>query len=149
MNTQLVEYIQTSTGFQKNTIESVLNSFVQYVKLQLTQKFSVNLSKFGTFSVRFLDEREGRNPKTGEALTIPGKWKPRFKFSPDFIVQPDPVAEFEVKEPKIWQIQIDNKPIEVPENKLKDYSVTKNTAVWSGETGWKLAKDIPELEYLF
>lgn len=149
MNAQLIEYIQTSTGLQKNTVESVLSAFVKYIQISLTQKFSVNLLKFGTFSVRFLDEREGRNPKTGESLTIPGKWKPKFKFSSDFVVHPDPVAEFEAKDPKIWQIQIDGKPIEVPENKLLSYSVTKNTPVWSQETGWELAKNISELEYLF
>jgi len=102
MNAQLIEYIQTSTGLQKNTVESVLSAFVKYIQISLTQKFSVNLLKFGTFSVRFLDEREGRNPKTGENITISAKWKPRFKFSADFVVNPDPVAEFEAKEPKIW-----------------------------------------------
>ncbi|MDB9452020.1 HU family DNA-binding protein [Dolichospermum circinale] len=144
MNAQLIEYIQTSTGLQKNTVESVLSAFVKYIQISLTQKFSVNLLKFGTFSVRFLDEREGRNPKTGENITISAKWKPRFKFSADFVVNPDPVAEFEAKEPKIWQIQIDGIAVEVPEFKLHSYSVTKNTPVWSEETGWELAKNIPD-----
>ncbi|QEI41064.1 DNA-binding protein HU-beta [Dolichospermum sp. UHCC 0315A] len=96
MNAQLIEYIQTSTGLQKNTVESVLSAFVKYIQISLTQKFSVNLLKFGTFSVRFLDEREGRNPKTGENITISAKWKPRSHIPHPKMLQRE-ITEMKIK----------------------------------------------------
>jgi DNA-binding protein HU-beta len=40
---------------------------------------SVTLVGFGTFSVSDRAARTGRNPRTGEAITIPASKSPKFK----------------------------------------------------------------------
>ena len=39
----------------------------------------IQLAGFGLFDVRYAPEHQGRNPKTGEALTIPASCYPVFK----------------------------------------------------------------------
>jgi DNA-binding protein HU-beta len=36
----------------------------------------------GKFSLTYREEREGRNPKTGEAVQIAASWAPKFKAAP-------------------------------------------------------------------
>lgn len=39
----------------------------------------VELRGFGAFSVRYRDQRVGRNPRTGESVNVEGKYVPFFK----------------------------------------------------------------------
>ena len=39
----------------------------------------IEIRGFGSFSLRFRKPREGRNPKTGEKVTLLGKYVPHFK----------------------------------------------------------------------
>lgn len=39
----------------------------------------VQLANFGQFSVRFVPEHTGRNPKTGEVLQVPANYYPMFR----------------------------------------------------------------------
>ena len=48
------------------------------VHLRLKAGDKVQLVGFGTFEVKALAERTGRNPKTGEAMTIAASKKPAF-----------------------------------------------------------------------
>ncbi len=41
----------------------------------------VNITGFGTFSLRYRSERQGRNPATGETITIPAKKYAHFSAS--------------------------------------------------------------------
>ncbi|MFO7877074.1 MAG: HU family DNA-binding protein [Desulfovermiculus sp.] len=60
----------------KEIVDVVLKSIID--GLQLGTK--VTIKDFGTFSVKEYAERKGRNPQTGEEITIPaGK---RIKFKP-------------------------------------------------------------------
>ncbi|MBN2254743.1 MAG: HU family DNA-binding protein, partial [Deltaproteobacteria bacterium] len=42
------------------------------------KKDSVTITGFGTFKVSKREARTGRNPQTGEAISIEGKYVPRF-----------------------------------------------------------------------
>lgn len=59
----------------ENAVNAVLNS----IKDELAKGGEVNLMGFGSFSVKTQKARTGRNPKTGEKLTIPAKKAPSFK----------------------------------------------------------------------
>lgn len=51
---------------------------------------------------------------------------------------------------RIWHISLGANQVEpVAEDQLVAKGVTVNTPVWSQETGWKRAGEIPELKYLF
>jgi integration host factor subunit beta len=152
MNPNLIQYIQSSTGFQENTIKLVLESFKTYVHLQLAQKFLLPLKDFGLFSVKFVKPRKGRNPRTGEEIDIPGKYKPTFKFTGGFSVPDQPLENVPntlKQATKEWLVKIGNETKAIAENLLLDYSISKNTPIWTETNGWVLAGEIQELEYLF
>lgn len=76
---QLSEKIAVAADISKASAERALNAFLDAVGDELSQGGSVSLVGFGTFSVSARAERTGRNPKTGEALTIHAKKVPSFK----------------------------------------------------------------------
>lgn len=39
----------------------------------------VEIRGFGSFSLNYRPPRTGRNPKTGEVVSVPAKWTPHFK----------------------------------------------------------------------
>ena len=56
-------------------VEAVISSITKALK----KGDSVTLVGFGTFKVRKRAARTGRNPKTGDAVALPGKHVPHFK----------------------------------------------------------------------
>ena len=60
--------------------EKAFNSMIEGIKASLKKGKRVTFSGFGSFEVRARKARKGRNPKTGDAITIPKK--KRIKFNP-------------------------------------------------------------------
>lgn len=79
--TELVEKVVASTGLSKTQADAALNAFVEAVTDALKTGDKVSLKGFGTFEVRTREERVGRNPRTGESMTIPASQVPAFKAS--------------------------------------------------------------------
>lgn len=77
--TDLIKAIAEETNIKKNDINSILESFTNVVTDELKNGRKVQLVGFGTFEVRSRPEREGRNPQTGEAMTIEAYNVPKFK----------------------------------------------------------------------
>ena len=50
--------------------EQVISSFTKGLEAALAKGESVSLVGFGNFEVKHRPERQGRNPSTGEAMTI-------------------------------------------------------------------------------
>lgn len=50
---------------------------------------------------------------------------------------------------KNWFANINGTTVEIPEKELINRGIDANTPLWSQETGWKLAKDIESISYLF
>ena len=76
---ELVNAMATETGLTKKDVESVLNSFVNVVSNELSNKVKVQLVGFGTFETRERAARTGRNPQTGEDIKIAAATAPAFK----------------------------------------------------------------------
>ena len=57
-------------GFDESSALHLVESFFKEIKLSLEQGHHVRLSGFGNFMLRDKKERPGRNPKTGEGVTI-------------------------------------------------------------------------------
>jgi DNA-binding protein HU-beta len=55
-------------------VECLLNS----ITASLKKRVEVRLVGFGTFGVAKRKASEGRNPRTGETVKIPAKWRPKF-----------------------------------------------------------------------
>jgi DNA-binding protein HU-beta len=67
----LVTQIANKTGQKKIDIEQTYDAFLDVVRESLAQGQDVRLSGVGTLKVKQVAERTGRNPRTGEALTVP------------------------------------------------------------------------------
>lgn len=76
---ELITAINGQTNLSKKDVEAVLKSFVDVVSNELKKGEKVQLVGFGTFEVSERPEREGRNPRTGETMTIEASKSPKFK----------------------------------------------------------------------
>ena len=60
-------------------VEQVVDVFFDEIAGRLANGGRVELRGFGAFSTRQRDARKGRNPRTGETVSVPGKRVPYFK----------------------------------------------------------------------
>ena len=77
--TELVAAIAEKAEISKKDSEKVLKAFVDVVTEELVKGEKVQLVGFGTFEVSERAAREGRNPLTGETMTIAASKAPKFK----------------------------------------------------------------------
>ena len=77
--TELVAAMAKETNLSKKDVEAVLKSFTAVVADELKKGGKIQLVGFGTFEVSERAAREGRNPQTGETMTIAASKAPKFK----------------------------------------------------------------------
>lgn len=77
--TELISAMSENANMTKVDAEKALKAFIDTVTEELKNGGKVQLVGFGTFEVAERAERQGRNPKTGEAITIPASKSPKFK----------------------------------------------------------------------
>jgi integration host factor subunit beta len=66
-------------GLKPDEIEKVVTIFFDEIAARLSKGGRVELRGFGAFSTRERDARKGRNPRTGDTVSVPGKRVPYFK----------------------------------------------------------------------
>jgi DNA-binding protein HU-beta len=76
---ELVGAVASKSEISKKDVEKVINAFTNIVADALVDGDKVQLVGFGTFEVVERAERQGRNPATGEAITIAASKSPKFK----------------------------------------------------------------------
>jgi len=76
---QLIEAVSEKTGLGKTEVEAAVDSILGTIITALSSNDRVDLRGFGSFVVKEKKERQGRNPRTGEAITIPAKRDVGFK----------------------------------------------------------------------
>lgn len=76
---ELIDAIADSAGLTKADAGKALDGVIEAVTGALKAGDSVSLVGFGTFSVKERAERKGRNPQTGEEITIQAAKIPSFK----------------------------------------------------------------------
>ncbi|MCB2075890.1 MAG: integration host factor subunit beta [Novosphingobium sp.] len=64
-------------------VERAVDTFFDEIAERLTEGGRVELRGFGAFSTRYRHARRGRNPRTGEAVSVPDKRVPYFKPGKD------------------------------------------------------------------
>ena len=77
--TELVAAMADAAGLSKKDAEKALKAFTDVVAEELKKDGKVQLVGFGTFEVSKRAAREGRNPQTGETMTIAACKAPKFK----------------------------------------------------------------------
>ena len=76
--TQLIDVVATKTGLKKKDAEAAVNAVNEAIVEALKAGDKVQVIGFGTYEVKERAAREGRNPKTGETITIAASKAPAF-----------------------------------------------------------------------
>ncbi|GHD47774.1 transcriptional regulator [Thalassobaculum fulvum] len=76
---ELVAAVADSTGLSKADSGKAVDAVFDVITGQLKKGGEVRLVGFGTFSVASRAASEGRNPRTGEKISIPASKQPKFK----------------------------------------------------------------------
>ena len=70
-----------SDEFSYDDIEKSVNSIIGLITKSLVKNHRVEIRNFGTFSIRYREERLSRNPKTGTSVIVEAKYHPYFRAS--------------------------------------------------------------------
>lgn len=81
---EMAEKLAEKINIKKQQAEEIINIFTNSIIDALAQGDKVEIRGFGSFRVRHRAAKEGRNPKTGEKVSVPAKKVPFFKTGKDF-----------------------------------------------------------------
>ena len=76
---EMAERLFEELGLNKREAKELVEMFFEEVRAALENGRQVKLSGFGNFNLRDKKERPGRNPKTGDAVSLTEKYVPHFK----------------------------------------------------------------------
>lgn len=67
------------THLAHKDVELAVRLIIDEISDALMREQRVEIRGFGSFSLHYRPERVGRNPKTGDPVSIPAKYVPHFK----------------------------------------------------------------------
>ena len=70
-----------SSNLTKVQVAHVVDTILDSIKSALMKGERVEIRDFGNFAVRSRNARKARNPRTGEAISVPAMKVPKFKAS--------------------------------------------------------------------
>ncbi|MCO7223823.1 integration host factor subunit beta [Pleionea sp. CnH1-48] len=77
---ELIERLASrQTQLSAKDVELVVKSLLEHMAQALARGERIEIRGFGSFSLHFRAPRVGRNPKTGDAVELAGKYVPHFK----------------------------------------------------------------------
>ena len=76
---ELIDKVAEKTDLTKKDAAGAVNAVLETIEEALKNGDGIALPGFGTFSVKERSERKGRNPQTGEEITIPAGKSAKFK----------------------------------------------------------------------
>jgi integration host factor subunit beta len=80
IKSELVQAIATrNPHLYLRDVENIVGAIFDEISETLAQGNRVELRGFGAFTVKNRAARTGRNPRTGESVTVEEKWVPFFK----------------------------------------------------------------------
>ena len=80
VKSELIERIaERNPHLYKRDVEHIVNAILEEVVAALSRGDRVELRGFGAFSVKSRPAYTGRNPRTGEPVTVSDKYVPFFK----------------------------------------------------------------------
>ena len=91
---ELIKYISAQyPTLPPRDIENATRHILEYLSDALQQDERIEIRGFGSFSLHIRPEKMGRNPRTGEAVTVPEKRVPHFKAGKELREQVDYAPE--------------------------------------------------------
>lgn len=80
----LINGLSRDVDITKKEAELIVNTFLECIIESLNREEEVELRGFGSFRIRERGARQGRNPRTGEPVTVTAKKVPYFKVGKQF-----------------------------------------------------------------
>lgn len=80
MKSELIERIaRKQNHLAYKDVELAVKSLLEQMSNSLSGGERIEIRGFGSFSLHYRPPRAGRNPKTGDSVSLPGKHVPHFK----------------------------------------------------------------------
>lgn len=76
---ELISDVADRSGLSKVDAAKAIDGMISSIEAALKSGDDVRIVGFGTFSVSNRAATTGRNPRTGEAISIPASKQPKFK----------------------------------------------------------------------
>ena len=77
---ELIELIASrQTQLSAKDVELAVKTIIEHMSQTLATGERIEIRGFGSFSLHYREPRKGRNPKTGDAVELTGKYVPHFK----------------------------------------------------------------------
>ena len=95
---ELIELIaRKQKHLPSKDVELAVKSLLEIMSSALAGGERIEVRGFGSFSLHFRPPRMGRNPKTGAAVALPGKYVPHFKPGKDLRERVNASRHFPIK----------------------------------------------------
>ena len=78
---EIIKSIQDQIDLPQNKSTEIFESFLEIIKQSLEKGENVLISGFGKFCVNEKNKRKGRNPQTGESITLAPRKVVTFRYS--------------------------------------------------------------------
>src|SRR6056297_1749512 len=127
----IVNALSRKTGFSKQKTEAFVKTLLNQVKDELQESGKASITNFGSFKVKNVAERQGKNPQTGDPITIPAH--KRVSFSPYKSLREDVNAEYEHLESELIEEGETSSDEKIAETGEKPEAVEKKSAEKSEE----------------
>ena len=80
MKSELIERIaRKQSHLAYKDVELAVKSLLEQMSNSLSNGERIEIRGFGSFSLHYRPPRAGRNPRTGDSVSLPGKHVPHFK----------------------------------------------------------------------
>ena len=76
---EMVGRVAGRMGLTKSAADGAVDAVFEVIAEALAKEEAVRIAGFGTFATRSRSARTGRNPRTGESVSIPASKAPSFK----------------------------------------------------------------------
>jgi len=77
---ELIELIAgRQSQLSSKDVELAVKTILEHMSQALSSGERIEIRGFGSFSLHYREPRKGRNPKTGDAVELTGKYVPHFK----------------------------------------------------------------------
>ena len=77
---ELIELIASRQAqLSAKDVELAVKTIIEHMSQTLAVGERIEIRGFGSFSLHYREPRKGRNPKTGDAVELTGKYVPHFK----------------------------------------------------------------------
>ncbi len=76
---EIIARVASDTGMSQGVLDVAVSKVLNCISSSLAAGEDVSLAGFGNFNVKSRKERQGRNPRTGEAITIAASKSVGFK----------------------------------------------------------------------